>query len=253
MELVVGSFAFLFGAAIGSFLNVCIARWPEGLSVISPRSRCPRCNHDIGWADNIPILSWFLLRGRCRECHEIISLRYPLIEIATALVWATSVARYGVDWQALVTAIFFTILLGIAITDGRTYTIPHEFSIGGLLLGLALATLPGGLTFVQSVTGALLGFGALYLTGILGDWLFGKPSMGGGDIWMMAMVGAFLGPVGALLTIFLGALVGTLAFMPIWWRTKKNVPFGVFLAIGAAMTEVWGKVIFAWYETTLLG
>ncbi|CAN5664989.1 A24 family peptidase [soil metagenome] len=252
-DWLIWTYAGVVGAAIGSFLNVCIYRLPEGLSVISPRSRCSDCGLQIGWRDNIPIVSWLLLRGRCRGCRTGISIQYPLVELATALLWVAAAVRYGFSWQTLTVAVFLTLLLGIALTDARTYTIPDEFSLGGLVLGLALAFAPGGLTPVQSIAGAALGFGLLYLAGALGEWWLKKPAMGGGDIKMMAMVGAFLGPIGAVLTIFLGALVGTIIFLPLTLRTNKLVPFGIFLAVGAAVTEAWGGAIVDWYRVNMLG
>jgi leader peptidase (prepilin peptidase) / N-methyltransferase len=245
--------AGLFGAAIGSFLNVCIYRLPEGESVVAPRSRCSSCSTPIGWRDNVPIVSYLLLRGRCRACDVPVSFQYPLVELVTALLWVAAALRFGLSWQALSMAVFLTILLGIALTDARTYIIPDEFSLGGLLLGLLLALAPGTLSIWQALAGAALGFGILFLAGALGEWWMEKPAMGGGDIKMMAMVGAFLGPLGAVLTIFLGALVGTLVFGPYSLRTGKLVPFGIFLAIGAAVTQAWGGDIFRWYQTAVLG
>jgi leader peptidase (prepilin peptidase)/N-methyltransferase len=250
---IIWAYAALVGAAVGSFLNVCIYRLPEGLSVVRPRSRCPECSAAIGWRDNIPIASWVMLRGRCRGCRTPISVQYPLIELATAAIWLAAAARHGLSWDALAVAIFFTLLLGIALTDARTYIIPDEFTYGGLILGLLLSLAPGGLTFLQSIAGAALGFVFLYGAGWLGEWWLKKPAMGGGDIKMMAMVGAFLGPLGALLTIFLGALVGTIIFLPISLRTKKLVPFGIFLALGAAVTQVWGDDLVRWYRDAFLG
>jgi len=252
-DLITLTIAGLFGAAIGSFLNVCICRWPADESVVSPRSRCPGCGNAIAWNDNIPILSWILLRAKCRNCREPISAFYPAVESATALIWIAAVLRYGVTWPALTLAVFFTLLLGIAATDARTYLIPDEFSLGGLALGLLLAFAPGGLSIVEALSGAAAGFGILYLAAVLGEWWLKKQAMGGGDIKMMAMVGAFLGPMGAVLTIFFGALIGTLIFLPISFRTRKLVPFGVFLAVGAAVTEVWGDAIMAWYRGDILG
>ncbi len=246
-------FAALVGAAVGSFLNVCIVRLPENQSVVSPRSHCPECSTPIGWRDNVPIFSYLALRGRCRECGVRISLQYPLVELATAAIWMAAAVRFGLSWQALSTAVFFTLLLGIALTDARTYIIPDEFSLGGLLFGLLLALAPGGISIWQALAGAALGFVLLWGVGWLGEWMFQKPAMGGGDIKMIAMVGAFLGPTGVLLTIFGGALIGSVIFGPISWRTGKLVPFGIFLALGAGVTEVWGAAIIEWYRSTLLG
>lgn len=253
IDLVIGVPAAIFGLLIGSFLNVCISRWPDRQSVVAPRSRCPGCGTGIAWYDNIPILSYLILRGRCRACGERISAIYPAVELATGLIWMAAAVRHGLSIEALSLAVFFTILLGIAATDAQTYIIPDEFSVGGLVLGLLLALVPGGISFTQSVAGAAAGFGMLYLTALLGEWWLKKPAMGGGDIKMIAMIGAFLGPIGALLTIFLGALVGVIIFAPITLRTGKLVPFGIFLAVGAAVTEVWGSDLMVWYQTTILG
>jgi leader peptidase (prepilin peptidase)/N-methyltransferase len=175
------------------------------------------------------------------------------VEIATALIWIAAALRHGISWPALTVAVFFTLLLGIAATDARTYLIPDEFTLGGLAIGLLLALAPGGLTILQSTAGALVGFGILYLAAVVGEWRLKKQAMGGGDIKMMAMVGAFLGPLGSVLTIFFGSLIGTLVFLPVSLRTRRLVPFGIFLAIGAAVTEVWGEAIVAWYRGDFLG
>lgn len=253
IETLLWVYVAIVGAAIGSFLNVCVYRLPEELSVIRPRSRCPGCETPIAWRDNIPILGWILLRGRCRSCGVKISPQYPLVELTTALVWLGAAARYGFTWEALSAAVFFTLLLGISLTDARTYTIPDEFTLGGLVIGLLLALTPGGITIWSSLAGAAVGFVMLYLVGALGEWAFKKPAMGGGDIKMMAMVGAFLGPLGTLLTVFLGALAGSVIFGPISWKTGKLVPFGIFLAVGAAITHAWGGAIIEWYRGYLLG
>ena len=245
-------FAALLGACVGSFLNVCAYRWPEELSVVSPPSRCPGCDTPIRWYDNVPVLGWLWLRGRCRACRAPISIQYPRVELATAAIWVMAVWRFGLDWQALSVAVFFTLLLGIALSDARTYIIPDEFTLGGLAIGLALAFAPGGIQPLQALLGALLGGALLWAVGAAGEWVFRKEAMGGGDIKMMAMVGAFLGPIGVLLTIFLGALFGTLIFAPISYRTGKLVPFGIFLALGAAVTEPFGPSLIDWYVRTFL-
>jgi leader peptidase (prepilin peptidase)/N-methyltransferase len=240
--------AALFGAVFGSFLNVCIVRLPLDQSIVSPPSRCPRCGVGIAWFDNVPILSWLLLRGRCRHCGEPISVQYPLVELAVALLWATAAWRYGPTLDALAAAVFGTILLGIAVTDARHYLIPDEYTWGGLAIGLALA-LRGGLPgLVHALEGAAVGFGLLYFIAWGGARVFKQEAMGGGDIKMMTMVGAFVGWTGVLLTLFGGALLGTLVFVPLSLRKRRLVPFGVFLAAAAAITFVWGDAIVRWYE-----
>ena len=248
--------AALLGALIGSFLNVCILRWgaePKE-SIVSPPSHCPRCGRGLAWYENIPVLSWLLLRARCRGCGKPISMMYPLIELATAGIWAYMAWHHGLTIEAMRGAVFGTILLGIAMTDARRYIIPDEFTWGGLVVGL-LFSLAGGLPgLATALLGAAVGFGLLWLVGTVGTWVFKEDAMGGGDIKMMAMVGAFVGWQGVLLTIFLGALVGTLVFVPLLLAgQKKLVPFGIFLAIGAAIAYEAGPAIFSWYSRYLTG
>ena len=242
----------LFGAVIGSFLNVCIVRLPADQSVVSPPSRCPRCGKPVEWRDNIPVLSWLLLGGKCRGCREPISMLYPLVELAVAVLWGVMAWRYGLSLEALKGALFGTLLLGIALTDAREYIIPNEFTYGGLAIGLILSAAGGLSAVVAALAGAAVGFGILWLVGVAGRWAFKEEAMGGGDIKMMAMVGSFVGWQGVLLTIFLGALAGTAIFLPLTLIGKKKlVPFGVFLAIGAAVTFVVGPAIIDWYRRYL--
>lgn len=248
--------AALFGAVIGSFLNVCILRWgaePKE-SIVRPASHCPRCGRGLAWYENIPMVSWLLLRARCRGCGEPISMIYPLIELATTCIWAYMAWRHGLTIEALRGAVFGTILLGIAMTDARQYIIPDEFSWGGLVIAL-LFSLAGGLPSLgTALLGAAVGFGLLWLVGTVGTWVFKEDAMGGGDIKMMAMVGAFVGWQGVLLTIFLGALAGSLVFLPLLLMgNRKLVPFGIFLAIGAAITYEAGPAIMGWYAQYLAG
>ncbi|UCD23200.1 MAG: prepilin peptidase, partial [Gemmatimonadota bacterium] len=207
--------AGLFGALFGSFLNVLILRLPKDESIVFPGSHCPRCNKPIAWYDNLPVLSWVFLGGKCRHCREPISIQYPLIELATASLWMLAAWHYGATVTALTAAIFGTILLGIAVTDARHYLIPDEYTWGGLAIGLLLS-LRGGLEgLLHSVIGAVAGFVILYVVAVAGEKVFGKEAMGGGDIKMMAMVGAFVGWKGVLLTVFGGSLLGTLIFVPL--------------------------------------
>ncbi|TVP79952.1 MAG: prepilin peptidase, partial [Gemmatimonadales bacterium] len=150
--------AGVLGLLLGSFLNVCSLRWPQDQSVIRPRSACPRCGAPVRALDNVPVLSWLLLRGRCRSCSAPISPQYPAVELATGLIWAGMVATWGIEPEALRGALFFTLLLGIAVSDARFYIIPDQFSLGGLGIGLALAFLPGGIAWLDAVIGAVTGF-----------------------------------------------------------------------------------------------
>ena len=245
------AWATFLGACIGSFVNVCISRLPEGESVIRPRSRCPACGRSIAWYDNIPLLSWLFLRGRCRSCDTRISVQYPIVELATASIWLGMAWIYGPTPRGLQGAILFSLLLAIAVTDARHYLIPDPLSIGGTAAGLALSLLPGDPAPLMALVGAAGGFLVLYGVGVAGEWFFKKPAMGGGDMKMMAMIGAFLGPVGAMLTIFLGALAGSVIFGPISLKTGKLVPFGVFLALGAAVTFLAGESLVDWYLGSL--
>jgi leader peptidase (prepilin peptidase)/N-methyltransferase len=175
------------------------------------------------------------------------------VELATGLIWAGSFMQHGLSVEGARGAVFLSILLGIAITDARFYIIPDQFSLGGGLLGLALAPFPGGLTTVEALLGATVGFGVLWAVAKIGTWFFKKDAMGGGDLKMMGMVGAFLGIPGVLLTLFLGALLGSLVFGPISWKTGKLVPFGIFLAVGASVCYGWGERLIGWYTEHFLG
>lgn len=244
----------LLGAVFGSFLNVCILRLPAEQSVVRPPSRCPKCGYGLRWYDNIPVLSWLLLLGKCRKCGAPISVQYPLIELATAGIWAAFAWSGGVSLEAVRGAVFFTILLGIGMTDGREYIIPDEFSIGGLIIGLALHLPDGFIGIGHSILGAAVGYGILWTVATVGTKVFKEDVMGGGDVKMMAMVGAFIGWAGVLLTIFLGAVLGVVIFVPpAALGNKKLVPFGVFLALGAVTTYLFGGAIIDWYRQFAFG
>jgi leader peptidase (prepilin peptidase)/N-methyltransferase len=238
---------------IGSFLNVTIVRLPNDQSLIRPRSRCPKCETPIAWYDNIPVVSWIALGGRCRKCRERISLQYPIVEILTAGIWLAAAWYYGLTVTALQGAVFGTLLLGIAVTDAKHYLIPDEYTWGGLVLGLLFALLGGPAAVADAAIGAAVGFGLLYFVGWAGEKLLHKEAMGGGDIKMMAMVGSFVGWQGVLLTIFGGALLGTVIFVPLAMRSGRLVPFGVFLAAAAAATFVFGEVVWMWYWSLIGG
>jgi leader peptidase (prepilin peptidase) / N-methyltransferase len=246
-------FSALVGAVIGSFLNVCVHRWPLGQSVIRPRPRCAVCSASVAAFDNVPIVSYLLLRGRCRTCGVRISPQYPIVEAATALIWLAAAVRFGISVEALHSAAFLTLLLGIALTDARHMLIPDQFTLVGAGIGLLLAALPGGPAFLMAALGAMVGYGLLWAVKLLAEAALKKEALGIGDIHMMLMVGAFLGTGGVLLTIFLGSVFGVLIAVPAlllrgelrWLQTR--LPLGVFLAIGAAIAHGWGDLIWAWY------
>lgn len=265
--------AFIFGATVGSFLNVCISRWPAEQSVIHPRSRCPKCGQQIGWRDNIPIVSWLLLHGRCRTCGEPISMQYPAVELTTGLLWAAVFLFWSHPFIALRITVFATVLFGIAVTDLRHYLIPDGFTVFGLLwcLGTVLIGVVIGVNEpfagpYDALVGACVGAGAIAIAGWLGELAFGKEAMGFGDVTLMAVVGAGVGPGRALLTIFVGAVIASITFVlvvyPIaWLRSRRRaqptemplVPFGVFLAPAAVITLLWGQDLVRWYMHTVVG
>lgn len=268
--------AFAFGAVWGSFLNVCISRWPAGQSVVAPRSRCPNCERPIAWYENIPVLSWIALRARCRGCGKPISIMYPLVELSVGFAWLASVAHFGPTLTALRVAVFVTLLIGIAMTDALHYTIPDGFTVFGLLWMMTfsvvgvVASEPG--PFAQpyeALIGACAGAGAISIAGWLGEVALRKEAMGFGDVTLMAVIGAAVGPQLALLTIFLAAALGTVAYILIIYpirvirlnRERRGslgppadddgivpvIPFGVFLAPGAVIALLWGPAIIGWY------
>ena len=274
--------AFVIGACVGSFLNVCITRWPNDLSVISPRSRCPRCERRITPLDNIPIVSWLILRGKCRGCGLPISTLYPAIELVTAIGWVATVVAFGPTFTAVRVAILGTVLLGIAVTDARHYLIPDGFTVFGLVWVFATALIGTALNQpspfadpYDSLIGACAGAGAIAIAGWLGEVALKKEAMGFGDVTLMAVIGAAVGPGRALLVVFVGALIGVVAFLGVVYplsrlrrmhRTPQldlplgdaplelpHVPFGVFLAPAALATLLWGYDLIGWYSGRLTG
>lgn len=237
----------LLGLVVGSFLNVLIVRLPEDRSVVRPGSRCPRCGRALRWYHNLPVLSWLVLRGRCAYCRGRIGWQYPLVELATGAIWAGNAALWGPTPRAAHAVVMLSVVLAIAVIDARHFLIPDELSLGGTAAGFLLSMAPGPPSVPESAIGSIAGGGLLWLVAIVGSMALGREAMGGGDIKMMAMLGAFLGWQGALLTIFLGALLGTLVFLPLAHRSDRLVPFGVFLALGGTATLYLGDAVFAWY------
>lgn len=239
------------GAAIGSFLNVVIHRVPLGESVVKPRSRCPSCRQEIAWYDNVPVLSWVLLRGKCRGCGTAISPRYPFIEFITALIALVLFARYGLTPAFGVQFVFSCALIVIAYIDLDHQIIPDKISLPGLVLGLLVA-IPGGMpAMTDAFLGALLGGGLLLTVAWVYERSTGREGMGGGDVKLLAMIGAFLGWQGVLLTLLLGSLLGSAIGIVLMTSRGADrqlaIPFGPFLSLGALVTLFWGHAIVRWY------
>jgi len=240
-------FVFCLGLAVGSFLNVVIYRLPQDRSLIRPGSRCRHCGFSLPWYDNIPLLSYMLLRGRCRRCKGRISPQYPLVELTTGLFFAANFLALGWSGRFVAAVTFCSLLLAIALTDARTYLIPDELSIGGTVLGILISFFKDTIPFPEAVIGSVFAGGFFFVIGWAGSKLFQKEALGGGDVKMMAMIGAFVGWQGALLTIFLGSLLGTLVFGPISFKTKRLVPYGLFLALGGLLAFYLGPTLLGWY------
>ncbi len=249
----------VFGAIIGSFLNVVIVRWPEEQSIVKPRSACPRCGHVIAWYDNVPVLSFLLLRGRCRYCKEPISWRYPLVEILTATLSVLVFHRFVEDVHAIrlgevgAYLLYFGFVAGmVAITfiDLEHYLIPDMVTLTSIPVGIlgvwAIQDVPGVPTTVRgAVFGALIGGGSLYVLRLLYQLIRKDEGMGLGDVKMMAMIGTFLGPHPALVFVvfvssFLGSVVGITMMVLRGKDLKYALPFGPFLAVGAVVYLLWG-------------
>jgi leader peptidase (prepilin peptidase)/N-methyltransferase len=248
--------AILFGAIIGSFLNVCIHRLPLRESLLWPRSRCPQCAKTIAWYDNLPILSYFWLRGRCRACRRRISWRYPLVEALNAAGYGLIIWRFGFSASALVYLLLWSSLIVISFIDLDHMIIPDRITLPGIALGLVAGTLllP---RWWDSVLGLLVGGGILYFMAWISPYLFGKEGMGGGDIKLLAMIGAFLGWKPAILTIFFGGLLGAVVgvtLMGVRVITREAyLPFGPFLSLGAVVAILYGQEILTWYGSLLGG
>lgn len=254
--------AFIVGACIGSFLNVCIHRLPLDLSVVTPRSRCPGCGTTIAWYDNLPVLSWLLLRARCRTCHTAIGVRYPLVEVATGALAVAALTIFGPTAQALVAFGFTAALLCITFIDVDHFIIPDEVSLPGIVVGLAVATLPSGIGLGDAALGAMLGGGILWAVAAGYERATGREGMGFGDVKLLAMIGAFLGWRAIPMVILAASITGSLAgvgvmlvqgisgngrrvvrqlgrgaLCPFVRRAAQRtaIPFGPFLAFGAVI------------------
>ncbi|MCL4401149.1 MAG: prepilin peptidase [Acidobacteria bacterium] len=264
--------AFLFGLLIGSFLNVCIHRMPRDLSVVRPRSHCPECEHLIAWYDNIPLASYAILGGRCRHCGARISPRYPLVELLTGTLFAAIVLRAGAGPPGWKLCLFAALMVGLIFSDLECLILPDEMTLGGLAAGLIFAwfvPLDDGssnallwmlgvepqvrwLSLLESVTSAALPAGALWAGGWLFEKLRHKEGLGFGDVKLMAMVGAFLGLRGSLLTLLVGSLAGSILGLLYIKLAGKDaatyeLPFGTFLGAAGLAVALAGPSMLSWY------
>lgn len=244
-------FLFLFGLVLGSFLNVCIYRLPREESVVWPGSHCPHCGHPLSVKDNLPLVSFLLLKGACRYCSAPISKRYPLVEGITAATAVLMGWRFGLSWFFLQAFLFFCALLVISFIDLSHQIIPDVISYPGMIVGLFFSWLSGNPGFLSALIGLLAGGGILALVA----WSYAKghrkEGMGGGDIKLLAMIGAFLGWPGVLVTLFSAALLGSLIGLALmlFWKKERTfaVPFGPFLSAGAVIHLFFGPALIRWY------
>jgi leader peptidase (prepilin peptidase)/N-methyltransferase len=250
-----GTVLFIFGALLGSFLNVVIYRVPRGESVVTPPSACPACGTRIRFWDNVPIVSYLVLRGRCRDCGAVISPRYSVVELLSALVPLILYLRFGLGREFAVYWPLSCVLLVLSFIDLDLRILPDKVTLPGIAVGLMVAPLAGLTTFPESLIGAAVGGGALYLIALAGSAIFGKESMGGGDVKLAAMLGAFLGWQGMVVLLFVaffvGAVVGVVVLALKRSDADHTIPFGPFIALGAFISIVWGGSLVHWYLSTM--
>ncbi|MFA5090674.1 MAG: prepilin peptidase [Candidatus Omnitrophota bacterium] len=263
---------FIFGSIVGSFLNVCIHRMPQGQSVVWPRSHCPKCKRKIPGYDNIPFLSYIILRGKCRFCRQRISLRYPLVELLTALFFVMFFGIYRLSYEFFFYTLFISELIVAAFIDIKHRIIPEEISIGGIIAGFILSSIRGfnwhPLSFdsaplLNSLGGIIIGGGAIYLVGFFFDLVYFKilkrppvegetSSMGMGDVELLAMIGAFLGWQKALITFFIAPFLAIgIAFLNLLFKKSHVIPYGPFLALAAILSLLWGNKIVCFFIPSL--
>ena len=251
LPIVYAIFAFLFGAAVGSFLNVCIWRLPRGESIVFPASHCPACNFKIPFYDNIPILSYLALGGRCRSCKGRISPQYPLVELVNGLLTLFLLLKFGPGLTFLVLFVFCSALVAITFIDLEHQIIPDVISLPGVVVGFACSFILPWLGWKSSLIGILLGGGSLLIVAYGYEFLTKKEGLGGGDVKLLAMMGAFLGWRSVPFIIFAASLVGSVIGVGIMLAQKKDtklaIPFGPFLSFGAVLYIFYGRQIITWY------
>lgn len=282
------AFAFALGAVVGSFLNVVIARVPAGESIVSPRSRCPRCKNELAWFENVPIVSWVVLRARCRHCGQPISARYPTVELITAFLALAVEARFGFGLRALGYVAFAAALVALAYIDLDTWLLPHQITWPLIAVGLASPLWNRALSFAESAVGAGVGFAVFAAVAVLGEKLFRREAMGWGDVWLLAGIGAWLGVKALLPVVLLSSLQGAVVGVALlasgrdpaqrgqapheavpppapaeegahlaaldedgWVPPRHAVPFGPFLALAALEVLLIGPALLAAWDSLL--
>ncbi len=249
-------FLFLAGLCVGSFINVCIYRLPLNLSIVTPGSFCPNCKNKLKWYHNIPVFSYIFLKGQCAFCGKKISVKYPLIEIISGLIFIFNFAYFGLNLSFAIYLFFELLLLIVIVVDLEYMIIPDEISIGGIIAGFILAFFRNDLTWIDSILGIVIGGGILLFI-IKGYYLLtGKEGMGGGDVKLLAMIGAFLGYKSLLFVVFISSMLGTVIGVPLMLLKSKDVsyaiPFGPFLSIAAVIYIYAGQTIINWYLKLIL-
>ena len=249
-------FILMFGMCIGSFMNVCIYRLPISKSIVHPRSMCLKCGYMIRAYDNIPVLSYLWLGGKCRQCKIRISLRYPLVEIMSGLFALCAFLKFGLTLEALAYYVFISTLIVITYIDIDHRIIPNVITLPGIPLFFAASFALPTVSYTDAIWGLVAGGGSLLAIAWIYSMLTKKEGMGGGDIKLLAMIGGFLGWKGVLFTIFISSAVGTLVGIVIMLQTRKGmklaVPFGPFLSIGAITYVFLGNLIINWYFSVLM-
>jgi len=242
---------FILGLIVGSFSNVCIYRIPRNESIIYPASHCPKCRSNISPKDNIPLLSYILLKGRCRNCKSKISIQYPIVELLTGLIYLIVYLTYGLSVQTLIYIILSSALIIIAFIDLNEQIVPDVISLPGIVIGFIISFFIPYISFINSALGILVGGGIILIIGLAGSLIFKKEAMGGGDVKLAAMLGAFLGwryiVISLFLGFFLGALAGIFLIISKIKSREDTVPFGPFIVLGSFITLFWGEKIISWY------
>jgi leader peptidase (prepilin peptidase)/N-methyltransferase len=243
--------ALVSGMVVGSFLNVCICRMPKDESIVLPPSHCQQCSYQIRWYDNIPLLSYLLLRGKCRGCSAHISLQYPLVELLNGILTLFLFQRFGLTPVFAALFLFCSSLLVITFIDIEHQIIPDEISLPGIAIGFLFSFFLKGHSWINSLLGILVGGGSLLLVAYCYQMLTGNEGMGGGDIKLLAMMGAFLGWKAVPFIIFTSSLIGSIVGVSMMLFQKKDsklaIPFGPYLALGALLYIFYGQPLIRWY------